>query len=805
MKAATTVGFLRVSDNLKEYEKGTTYENETILLASSYVIPVANITKGDKSKVDIFLDIKINRVSQKTYDNISIDGLTVSVIATDKPIEKPRGVAKDGSLSPLVYKSMTLVKFSLRSDTLVLKNKPKSNQKVMELYDFYLGDGVVNELSKEGYEDSYAFVCQVGTLSMRVLVSLLCKLSNDYQYLMDMNDHMLIYLGDNSKNLGHMRETCGFRKTDLIRSTPEGWKRIDDGESTSVFRIKLLYRPDYMLIPEKIEAMHPSIAEALLKKWPEYKIHSGVIINGLYIKLNSLQELKDSQTFCVSDTDPTKEVGVIYQSKPTGEGGQIHIKTPVADLLEKCKRKGGTALIPLFLHIDTMEKHMNVLVFDFSKHELERFDPNTATYPHQVEENINVNMAELCENIMGIGSGYISPMDYCPTFGVQQRQSKELYSEGIGGFCSVWSSLYMHLRVLYPLSSRKTVYRYMKHLPTILGKDFDYTKIVSRYANWLGDTFQGSIYKKESVSDPIFDQCTPESLKVPESFTKSLCFININNSHALIPVASALTLPIVGVNKRMPSTIEALHEIKTEGFRNVDSVFFKSIFHVVEFENVQRRVPTAFNMDICESHIKDPSKKEICVSLSAVLHIYNTERGAYEDTTTNGSGVLKALKFLSSTLYPKSLGLKHITCLDTTLTSSPFFDQKRIRARIIKIGNKKHLGLGSTQMNILSRFYRDVFCYLFYLLYSLYYKDNRDSLSQSVVLFKIEPDEEHVWIQALLSSFGCTFIPVVNDQSFSDTAIPEESGIGKNELYAGALVEDIYEKVRCFYSETRFL
>ncbi len=116
--------------------------------------------------------------------------------------------------------------------------------------------------------------------------------------------------------------------------------------------------------------------------------------------------------------------------------------------------------IPLGIEINS-KNHANYLLFDIQKNVIERFEPNGASSPYNMdydEDLLDDILLNKFEDIVP-KIQYIRPKEYLPTIGFQQFDSlyKDTAIGDPGGFCTLWSLYYIEVRVLNSNRSRKSV------------------------------------------------------------------------------------------------------------------------------------------------------------------------------------------------------------------------------------------------------------------------------------------------------------------------------------------------------------
>lgn len=127
-------------------------------------------------------------------------------------------------------------------------------------------------------------------------------------------------------------------------------------------------------------------------------------------------------------------------------------------------------MIPLTLY-SVPSSHANMLLWDRSKNEVERFEPwGYESWEKYNPKKLDKALKEYFYN--GFGVKYIEPIRFCPTEGFQdlQENEKRIIKSVTGGtkigFCQAWSLWFVHLRLSNPHLSRDEVIRratnYMK-------------------------------------------------------------------------------------------------------------------------------------------------------------------------------------------------------------------------------------------------------------------------------------------------------------------------------------------------------
>lgn len=127
----------------------------------------------------------------------------------------------------------------------------------------------------------------------------------------------------------------------------------------------------------------------------------------------------------------------------------------------EASRKYRYLLIPFFLLFDEGTKsHANSLMYDVVNETLERFEPHGSFTSYYDGFDVDRKITEFFrQEFPDFPVKYISPIDVCPTDGFQTLQCREACKSDSepGGFCAIWSSWYMYMRVKNPGKTQEEV------------------------------------------------------------------------------------------------------------------------------------------------------------------------------------------------------------------------------------------------------------------------------------------------------------------------------------------------------------
>lgn len=107
--------------------------------------------------------------------------------------------------------------------------------------------------------------------------------------------------------------------------------------------------------------------------------------------------------------------------------------------------------------VETMDPHANMLIIDWERKTLERFEPNGGFFDVQYKgyglDELNKQLTRLSKKY---GLEYLPPKFACPNVGLQATQHSQflknnIFIEGdVGGWCQTWSVFYADMRLSYP-------------------------------------------------------------------------------------------------------------------------------------------------------------------------------------------------------------------------------------------------------------------------------------------------------------------------------------------------------------------
>jgi len=151
-------------------------------------------------------------------------------------------------------------------------------------------------------------------------------------------------------------------------------------------------------------------------------------------------------------------------------------------------------MIPIFI-TENNKGHLNILLFNKEKNEIERFEPNGI----MVNSGFNYNFRKLDFILKNLFKNYtyIPPNQFLPFIGLYSyayslSKYKEIYIEP-AGFCVIWCIIWIDLRLSHPNMSRSDIY--FNFISKLINSKIDIKNILLDYSNKITD-LRDNILKK---------------------------------------------------------------------------------------------------------------------------------------------------------------------------------------------------------------------------------------------------------------------------------------------------------------------
>lgn len=185
------------------------------------------------------------------------------------------------------------------------------------------------------------------------------------------------------------------------------------------------------------------------------------------------------------------------------DGIKIFYPTILDFLINKFKSddKINFLIIPLGIELEN-GSHSNILIYDKSKDEIERFEPNGGSYPYKFNYN-PILLDRLLKNKFLTyfdSCKYFKPQTYLPKIGFQLLESYDHFKTkkigDPGGFCAVWCVWYGFMRLKYNLLSREKLV--IKLIQKIKEENVPFKTIVRNFAKKIVD-IRDELFEKSNL------------------------------------------------------------------------------------------------------------------------------------------------------------------------------------------------------------------------------------------------------------------------------------------------------------------
>lgn len=201
-------------------------------------------------------------------------------------------------------------------------------------------------------------------------------------------------------------------------------------------------------------------------------------------------------TMCLVDIQtPSSNTNAFIYNEDAPSGPELMIEDWVEDVLEECGEQYRFSVAILNIHPERGADHANAIIFDHDEYRASRFEPHGSAANFYNADILDDLLHEYVTNLRIGGEKweYISLSSECGR-GPQAFQTKgqksyidkmsavlgnrtELEAEG---FCSVWTLMFIHLRMLNPNVNDEDIVYYMSERSGIILND-----MVRRYASFI--------------------------------------------------------------------------------------------------------------------------------------------------------------------------------------------------------------------------------------------------------------------------------------------------------------------------------
>ena len=372
----------------------------------------------------------------------------------------------------------------------------KSNENIAH---FLLKNGYLDPLSLEILSKCDSYVWHQHNINKVTPLHLLTKLNfENYHKIIKDQEVNLNVIGPNNKILKDYLKEINAENWIQYLSTKKEYKELND------------------ILIEKYEYSHGNLFQS------KFKDISMIILTlkNKYVNLYlpniddiSLKNLNASDNITINwpdsifDFSPIFPWIICYESED-----KYWIHDNLNNLINSTRREKthDFGFVYLSLTVNNIGLHANIIIYDFNKMSIERFDPygDTVYFDKQLDEILE---EELTWNT---GFKYLKPSDYMPVSGFQTI-SDELNplnqkSGDFGGFCLAWCTWYLEHRIKNSKIDQKDLVK--KLIKKISSMDLTFMEYIRNYANKLNEERILNLIKagidEKKISNTIIDNKT---------------------------------------------------------------------------------------------------------------------------------------------------------------------------------------------------------------------------------------------------------------------------------------------------------
>jgi hypothetical protein len=172
------------------------------------------------------------------------------------------------------------------------------------------------------------------------------------------------------------------------------------------------------------------------------------------------------------------------------------------------------ALVYLSLNVNDIGLHANILIYDYNRMTIERFDPygDTVYFDKYIDDNLE---EELTWNT---GFKYLKPSDYMPVSGFQTISDElnplKQKSGDFGGFCLAWCTWYLEHRIKNSKINQKDLVKKLIKKMSIMNISF--MEYIRNYANNLNyervENLINAGFDEKEISNTVINNKTNNKL-----------------------------------------------------------------------------------------------------------------------------------------------------------------------------------------------------------------------------------------------------------------------------------------------------
>ena len=260
-----------------------------------------------------------------------------------------------------------------------------------------------------------------------------------------------------------------------------------------------IYKEDNDIIVETYPYIHGNLFQSTFKDVSMIIINIKDKYKNLYLPYiddYSLKNLNTLNNITLNWVDPILEIAPIFPWIICYDNEDKYwIHNYLNNLINSTRRekKYDFAIVYLSLAVNNTGLHANILIYDFNRMTIERFDPfgDTVYFDKKLDEILD---EELCWNT---GLTYLKPSDYMQVAGFQTI-SDELNplnqkSGDFGGFCLAWCTWFLEHRIINQKVNQKDLVK--KLIKKISMMNITFMEYIRNYANKLNEQRVNTLLK----------------------------------------------------------------------------------------------------------------------------------------------------------------------------------------------------------------------------------------------------------------------------------------------------------------------
>jgi hypothetical protein len=274
-----------------------------------------------------------------------------------------------------------------------------------------------------------------------------------------------------------------------------------------------IYKEDNDIIVETYPYIHGNLFQSTFKDVSMIIINIKDKYKNLYLPYiddYSLKNLNTLNNITLNWVDSILEIAPIFPWIICYDNEDKYwIHNYLNNLINSTRRekKYDFAIVYLSLVVNNTGLHANILIYDFNRMTIERFDPygDTVYFDKKLDEVLD---EELCWNT---GLTYLKPSDYMPVAGFQTI-SDELNplnqkSGDFGGFCLAWCTWFLEHRIINQKVNQKDLVK--KLIKKISMMNITFMEYIRNYANKLNEQRVNTLLKiginDKKISNTVID------------------------------------------------------------------------------------------------------------------------------------------------------------------------------------------------------------------------------------------------------------------------------------------------------------